>query len=90
MKVNNNFVLRKVGESAVVVPVGSACKSFNGAIKLNATAQLIWECIYSGKTERQTVEKLMEQYEVSEDRAIAAYNKMLRQMADIGAVILDS
>lgn len=86
MKVNHNFVLRKVGDSAMAVPVGSTCKKFRGVIKLNDTAWLVWESLLAGETEDQTVAKMTEQYEVTEEHARASYRAALERMAEIGAL----
>ncbi len=89
MKVNRNFVLRKVGGRCVAVPVGSACRTFHGVVRLNATAQLVWESLLAGDGEAQTVAKLLAAYDVTEDRARAAYRSALNQMAEIGALTED-
>lgn len=89
MKVNQNFVLRKVGGRCVAVPVGSACKTFQGVVKLNATAQLVWESLLAGDAEDQTVGKMLAQYDVTEERARSAYRAAVERMAEIGALTLD-
>ncbi len=89
MKVNRNFVLRKVGGRCVAVPVGSACKNFQGVVKLNATAQLVWESLLAGDAEDQTVQKMLAQYDVTEEHARAAYHAAVERMAEIGALTLD-
>ena len=86
MKVNHNFVLRKVGDRAVAVPVGSACKTFRGVVKLNATAWLVWESLLAGDTEDQTVAKMLERYEVSEEQARSSYRAAVERLSEIGAV----
>lgn len=89
MNVNRNFVLRKVGGRCVAVPVGSACKTFQGVVKLNATAQLVWESLLAGDSEDQTVAKMLDQYDVTEERARSAYRAAVERMAEIGALTLD-
>lgn len=86
MKVNKNFVLRKVGNRTVAVPVGSTCKSFKGVIKLNDTACLVWESLLAGDSEDRTVEKMMEQYEVTEEHARSSYRATIERMEEIGVV----
>lgn len=86
MKVNHNFVLREVGDRAVAVPVGSACKMFRGVIKLNSTARLVWESLLAGDNEDQTVAKMLEKYEVTEEHARSSYKAAVERMAEIGAV----
>lgn len=47
MKINENFILKKIAGSAVVMPVGEAVNKVKGMIKLNPTAEIIWKAIES-------------------------------------------
>ncbi|MBR2877010.1 MAG: PqqD family protein [Clostridia bacterium] len=49
MKLNENFVLKTVAGSAVVMPVGEAVTKVHGMIKLNPTAEIIWKALEAGK-----------------------------------------
>lgn len=89
MKVNRNFVLRKVGSRCVAVPAGGACKTFQGVVRLNATAQLVWESLLAGDSEDQTVQKMLAGYDVTEEHARAAYRAAVDRMAEIGAISPD-
>ena len=42
MKIKQGFVVRKVGDSHVVVPVGELSKTFHGMINLNETGAFLW------------------------------------------------
>lgn len=43
MKIKDDFVLRKVADSYVVVPVNSLTLDFNGVINLNETGAFLFE-----------------------------------------------
>lgn len=45
MKINENFVLKKIAGSTVVMPVGDAVNKVRGMIKLNSTAEIIWKAL---------------------------------------------
>ena len=45
MKIKSDFLLKKVADSYVVVPVGKATVSFNGMITLNETGAFLWETV---------------------------------------------
>ncbi len=49
MKLNENYILKNVAGSIVVMPVGEAVSKINGMIKLNPTAEIIWKAIENGK-----------------------------------------
>lgn len=48
MKIKPDFLLRKVAENYVVVPVGTAMVDFNGMINLNETGAFLWEKLEHG------------------------------------------
>ncbi len=89
MKINENFRLRKVGAKTVAVPVGSACKKFKGSVKLNDTARFIWESMLAGDSENETIQKMVDNYDVTAEHARASYDAMVEHMAAIGAVTID-
>ena len=45
MKIKDNFILRKVADSYVVVPVGKLTLDFNGIINLNETGAFLFELL---------------------------------------------
>ena len=48
MKINEGFVLRKVGKDQVVVAIGEASARLNGLIKLNGTGVELWKQLEQG------------------------------------------
>ncbi|MCC8356878.1 MAG: PqqD family protein [Oscillospiraceae bacterium] len=90
MKVNHNFVLRRVGDRSVAVPVGGACRAMQGVVKLNDTAALVWQSLLDGDTEEQTIAKMLAEYDVTDERARAAYHAAVARLAEIGAVTDDA
>ena len=48
MKIKNDFILRKVADSYVVVPVGELTLDFNGIINLNETGAFLFGLLQKG------------------------------------------
>ena len=48
MKIRKGFVLREVAGRQVVIATGDAAKNFNGIIKLNESAVMLWKLIEKG------------------------------------------
>ena len=71
MKIKNNFLLRKVADSYVVVPVGKMSLDFNGIITLNETGAFLFELLQKGCEREDLIAKLLDEYEVSAGRASA-------------------
>ena len=66
MKIKSGFVLRKVGGSSVVVPVGQMSKEFHGMINLNETGETLWNLFTTERTVDEAVAEMMKVYEVEE------------------------
>ena len=64
MKVKEGFMLKKMGNQAVVVAVGTASKVFNGMIKLNESGEMMWNLLVDGATEDDLLEAVLEAYAV--------------------------
>ncbi len=69
MKIKDNFMLRKVADSYVVVPVGAATAEFNGMINLNEAGAFLWRAFENDTTVDAVVEAMLEQYDVDETTA---------------------
>ena len=69
MKIKKGFVVRKVGDASVVVPVGEMSKQFHGMINLNETGEFLWNFFTQEHTVAEAVAALLEVYDV--DEAIA-------------------
>ena len=82
MKVKENFMLRKVADSYVVVPVGRQTLDFNGIINLNETGAFLFELLQKGASRDELVEKLLGEYEVESDRAQADVDKFIQSVKD--------
>ncbi len=87
MKIKENFMLRKVADSYVVVPVGSAVASFNGMINLNEAGAFLWQLLENDTTEAEVVKNMLEHYDVSEELAKTDVEKFIAQLRD--AELLD-
>ena len=82
MKIKNNFLLRKVADSYVVVPVGKMSLDFNGIITLNETGAFLFELLQKGCEREDLVAKLLDEYEVSAEKASADVDKFLEKVKE--------
>ena len=71
MKIKDNFILRKVADSYVVVPVGKLTLDFNGIITLNETGAFLFELLQKGAEREELIDRLLAEYEVTPERAAA-------------------
>jgi len=66
MKIKNGFAKRAIAGSNIVVPVGSASKTFNGMITLNESGSFFWDCLTAETTLDEVVKKVTAEYDVDE------------------------
>lgn len=71
MKLKNNFLLRQVAETWVVMPIGQEMLDFNGMLTLNETGAFLWRKLEEGADLDGLVAALTAEYDVSPDAARA-------------------
>lgn len=86
MKRNDNFLLRDVAGTLVVVPVGAAVAAFPGMITLNPTGAYIWELLETEQTVQSLVDALVARYEVDEEKARTDVEGFIAKLEPTGAI----
>ncbi len=67
MRLNENYILRTVAGSDVVVAVGEEAAKLHGMITLNETAAFIWRCLEKEPDEDEIVMRLKEEYAATDE-----------------------
>lgn len=75
MKIKEGFVVRKIANQYMAVPVGSRAKELHGMIGLNETAAFLWELLKEDRTEEELATLLYDEYEISEEKALETVKK---------------
>lgn len=78
MKIKEGFILRQICGEYVVVGEGLAQVNFNKMLSLNESAAYLWKSV-SGKefTKEDLVQLLLDQYEVTPERAAEDIDKLV-------------
>ena len=79
MKIKDNFILRKVADSYVVVPVNSLTLNFNGIITLNETGAFLFELMQKGTEREELIAGLLREYEVTPEKAAVDVDKFIEK-----------
>ncbi len=82
MKIKKDFILRKVADSYVVVPVGKMTLDFNGIISLNETGAFLFGLLQKGAEREELLEKMLEEYDVAPEKAAADIDAFLQKVRD--------
>lgn len=62
IRTKKGFLLRRLGEEYMVVPIGEASKDFNGMIRMNETGAFYWRELEKGISKEALVEKMLERF----------------------------
>ena len=84
MKIKDNFMLRKVADSFVVVPIGSAVADFNGMVNLNEAGAFLWQLLEKGSTEQEMLSAMLEKYDVDESVAANDISRFVNEVKEAG------
>lgn len=82
MKIKKDFILRKVADSYVVVPVGRMTLDFNGIINLNETGAYLFGLLQQGAEREELIAKMLEEYDVTPERAAADIDVFLNKVKE--------
>ncbi len=69
MKIKEGFILRKIANADMVIPIGKNIADFNGVISLNETAAFLWSKLKDEIELNNLVEELRKEYEISRELA---------------------
>ena len=85
-KIKEGFVLRKIKDNYIVVALGKASKEFNGMISLNESGAFLWKLLDGTNTFEDIVNKMMAEYEISEDVASTDVKEYIKKLEDGGII----
>ena len=63
IKAKKGFLLRRLGQEYMIVPIGEASKDFNGMIRMNETGAFYWKELENGIAEEGLIGKMLERFE---------------------------
>ncbi len=68
-KIKDGFIVRKIGNQFMAVPVGSRTSEIHGIIALSESGVLLWSQLENGADENTLADILVENYDV--ERSVA-------------------
>lgn len=86
MKINENFVLRQVVDTYVVLPIGKATVDFNGMITLNESGAFLWHQMENGTTREELADLLTAVYDVSREEALKDIDSFVASLRLVGCI----
>ena len=87
MKISEDFVLRQVADTWVVLPLKSDTVDFNGMIRLNGSGALLWKTLEQGATREELVQALTSRYDVSQEQAARDVDEFIETLNKVGCLL---
>ena len=87
MKVKENFLLRQVAGSWLVMPIGQEMLDFNGLLTLNETGAFLWQRLQKGASIEELATALTEEYRVSLEDARADIKEFCDTLIQKGCLL---
>lgn len=84
MKLKNIFEEETIGDETIMVSLDNSI--MNGIIRLNATASFIINCLKKNTTFEIITKKMVEKYQIPNDTAENAVNKILSQLYSLNLI----
>ena len=86
MKLKENFALRPVADTWVVLPLGEESVNFNGMLTLNESGALLWQALDKGGDREALADALMAEYVVDRAQALADAEAFLDKLRKVGCL----
>ena len=83
MKASNQFILRKIAQEQLLIPVGEAAIQVRGLIALSESGGLLFEKLQGGCTREDLIRTLTAEYDVSEETAAEDTDAFLDQIRQL-------
>ena len=86
MKIKNGFVVRKIANQYMAVPVGARAKELHGMIGLNETAAFLWELLKEERTEEELAVLVFDEYEIAKEHALDTVQRFCKSLQEEGVL----
>ena len=86
MRIKSNYILQKIVDEFLLVPVGEEAERVRGVVRLNEEGAFLWTCISEGIEESGLEEKLINKYKINKSVAHNDVTQFITQLTDIGCI----
>ena len=86
MKIKENFALRQVAGTWVVLPLGTATLDFNGMLTLNESGLMLWHLLEKGSDTESLATALTDEYDVTYEQALADVREFVEKLNRAGCM----
>ena len=83
MKIKKQLIKRDIAGDTILVPVGKTVYESNGLFVLNEVASFIWDLLPDVDSEAEIVEKILEEYDATQQQAAADTAEFLAKLREM-------
>ena len=83
MEIKKEVIKREIAGDTILVPVGKTVYDSNGLFVLNEVGNFIWDILPTVNSEKEILQAVLAEYEVSEEEAagdVAAFLQKLKEL----------
>ena len=86
MKIKKELVKRDIAGDTILVPVGKTVYDSNGLFILNELGAFLWDRLEAAETERELLDAILAEYDVTEDVAQKDLCAFLDKLRELGII----
>lgn len=83
MKAKLGFVLRKIANEYMLMPIDQKIGEYRGAVLLNRLSAFVWEQLQEKKSREELLSAVLEQFEVEKAEAASDLDALLEQLKQL-------
>lgn len=87
VRITEKFVIRRIADETVAIPVGSVKGGFSGIISLNQVGEFLFAQLAEERTEEELISALLEEYDVDRETAQADVREFLENLTKAGLLV---
>lgn len=76
-KIKSGFIVRKIGNQIMAVPIGKMTSRIHGMIALTESGELLWNALTDGTDIGKLADILTENYEIDRETALSDAQKFV-------------
>ncbi|MCQ2354931.1 MAG: PqqD family protein [Clostridia bacterium] len=86
MKIKHKFIKRDIAGETFLVPVGETAMKYRGLLALNEVGSFIWDKLPQADTDKEIVDFVLDEYDVSLGEAENDVSAFLGKLKDMGII----
>ncbi len=87
MKISSEFTKTKIMDNIIIVPVGRSTLDLKGVLGINESAEFLWDLLSNDISKEDLIKALMNEYELSEEKAATDVDSFLNALNENGILI---